>query len=103
MPALAVAGVLAGVDEALAERLGQVFQPAEVLVVPEPLARQQSVERVMEVVVPVGVQAVAPGSLGTDEAGVVPVAFGNQVDPSTQRSACSCTAAASSSRNGWAE
>ena len=55
----AVARVLPGVDEPAAQRGRELVEAAEVRVVARPLAGQHGVERVVEVVAPLGVEAVA--------------------------------------------
>ena len=61
MAALPIGRVLAGINEAFAESLGKVFEPSKILVVSRRLARQQGVQGVVEVIVPLRVQPVAPG------------------------------------------
>src|SRR5262245_35670911 len=76
-----VEGVLARIDEALAEGLCQMLDPAEVLVISQPLPCDQGVERMMKIVVPLRVEASASEFAWEQEAGVVQVAFRDQIEP----------------------
>ena len=75
---LAEAGILPPVDEAVFQRVGEVVDPSEVGVVTGSLAGEQRVQRVMEVVGPLGVDAVATERRRTQDAWVVQVALGYQ-------------------------
>lgn len=66
------------------ERPAQVLHLAVAGVVPGTIAGQERAERVVEVVVPLGVRAVSPGINGRDEPGIVRRALGDQVDASTK-------------------
>ena len=80
VPALPVCGVLPGIDEPVGERPAQVSDAAEVAVVPVPFPRQERVERVVEVVAPLRVEAVPSFVPGRDDPRVVQVALRDQVN-----------------------
>jgi hypothetical protein len=76
---LAVAGILAGVDEPLAEGLGQLGKLPEIDVVAVPPAGQKRAQSMVEVVVPLGVEPVAAELRRRDGAHVVEGAFGDDL------------------------
>ncbi len=82
----AEAGVRAVVEEPGGQRLGQRGErvPGEILVVALRLAGQRGVHRVVEVVVPLGVQPQAARLAGGDQARVVQVGLGDQEQRTAQ-------------------
>ena len=72
---------MARVHEALAEGLCQMLEPAKVLVITQPLPCDQGVKRMMKIVIPLRVEASAPELAWEQEAGVVQVAFRDQIEP----------------------
>src|SRR4030095_8364956 len=71
-------GVAAFVDEAGAQRGGDIGDAAEVGVVPAPLAAEQRVQRMVEIVVPLRLEPVAAERAPAAEPRIVEVAFRDQ-------------------------
>ncbi len=81
---LAVAGIFAGVDEAVGIGLGQVGDVAVILIVAVGFAGEQAVQGMVKIVIPVHVQLKAALLAAADEAGVVEVGLRHEVDPPVQ-------------------
>ena len=79
-----VRGVLPRVDEALVKCFGEIPELSEVLVIPRPFTGQQRMEGVVEVVVPLGIEAVSPQLPRPDNPRVIEGTLGNEVDPSVE-------------------
>src|SRR4030095_8274179 len=73
-------GVAAFVDEAGAQRGGDIGDAAEVGVVPAPLAAEQPVQRMVEIVVPLRLEPIAAERARAAEARIVEVALGDQYE-----------------------
>jgi hypothetical protein len=84
MPPTTKGRVLSRVDKALTECLDEVPELAEVLVVSDIFSRQKGMKGVMEVVVPLRVQAVTSEFPRTDYLGVVEGTFGDDIDTSPE-------------------
>ncbi len=80
MAAMTEATVLAGIYEAVRIGFGQLAELAIILVVSPSFAVQQYIECVMKIIQPLGVETAAAGGGRLDGAGVIPVAFGDQVE-----------------------
>src|SRR5581483_12133302 len=78
---LAEGRIAAGIGVAVAVHPRQIVDAPEVLVVAVPLAGEEGVQGVVEVVAPLGIQAVAPERRRADQPRVVQVALGDDVDP----------------------
>ena len=79
MPPLAKLGILPGVDVSLAISLGKLSDAAEVLVIATLLAGHQNMHRMMEVIIPLRMQAIAIRSSRQYETRVVQVALSDQI------------------------
>src|SRR5512132_4552607 len=75
------------VDESVGERLGHRSDPAKILEVPLPFSGQGDVHRVVEVIGPLGVETIAASVQGLDEARVIGVALGDEIDAPAERPA----------------
>src|SRR5437667_237120 len=84
MPALPIYRIPAGVDEAFSKSLGHMLEAAEIDVIALALFGQQCMKRVMEVIVPLGVEPVASELRMPDETSIIQGAFGNGVDAPVQ-------------------
>ena len=80
MAALAMDGILALIHVAIAKRPRQIFDTVEIHVVADGLARHLTVQRVVEIVGPVRIQAEAAAFGGIHEPGIIQVAFGDEHD-----------------------
>ncbi len=80
MAKLTILGILSLIDNALGEGFFQIRNAFKILIVAIALTRQSYVQAVVEVFVPKGLQAASPFRTGADEAAVVEVAFGDEVD-----------------------
>src|ERR1700732_5390400 len=80
VPSLAVNGVLAGVNGTFSESLSQLRNPAEIGVISVSLAGQRRVDGMMEIVIPLGIQAHSARLRRPEDASVIPVAFHDHVE-----------------------
>src|SRR5712692_6372440 len=80
MAALAKGGIVAGVDIALRQGVSEMGQCPKVLIVPKPLFREQRVQGMVEAVVPLRIQSISPEGRSTEQARVVQITLGNQID-----------------------
>ena len=81
MPATAVRRILARVDVAFGKGRDQMCKLTKVLIIPSLLTRQQCMEGVVEIVVPLGVKPIAPQPLRPDKLCIVEIAFRNEIHP----------------------
>ena len=84
MTAPAITGILPREDEPLAVGGGELGEFAEIGVIPLPLAGQQGVQGMVEVVVPLGIEAVAAALGRGNGAHVVEIALGDDLHPPPQ-------------------
>src|SRR6202011_5412683 len=75
--ALTIGRPAAVVDESLHYRLAQIFEPAKVSEVAMPRTDQQGMQRMVKVVVPLGIDPVTAKRGRIDDAWIIQVAFGN--------------------------
>ncbi len=80
VPTVAIGGVLARIDEPLAKGLDEIPEAPEILVISRLVFRQERMEGMVEVVIPLGVQAVSPKFPRADNARIIEVALGDDVD-----------------------
>ena len=59
MPALSISRILTGIDKPFAVGLGQLFNFPEVTIVAVPFGRQKRVQSMVEIIAPLGIQAVS--------------------------------------------
>ena len=82
---LAEKRILARIGITLSQHLGQQPGPVDkIQVIAVPLASQQHMQAMVQIVAPLRVEAVAASRLGGDVAGVVEVALGNQIKAPVQ-------------------
>src|ERR1700756_2257910 len=79
MTPLAKFRIVSSIDIALAKCFRQLSDGAEILVITALLARHQNVRRMMEIVVPLGMQTVAVRLARQHKSRVIQVAFGDEV------------------------
>ena len=84
MPSLSKAGILASEVPAFAKYGRQLRDVSEILVVARPFFRKQSVERVVEIVAPLPVDAVAAALARQNHARIIQVAFRDQMSLSSK-------------------
>ena len=75
VPPAAIGGELARIDVFLTQRLDQVRSFSEIPVIPIPLPRKHGMERMMKIVVPLGIEAVSPLVARGDDSRIIEVAF----------------------------
>src|SRR5262245_16980851 len=80
MAALAKGRIVAGVDVALRQGVPEMGQGPKILIVPKPLFREQRMQGMVEAVVPLRIQSISPESWSAEQARVVQVTLGNQID-----------------------
>src|SRR5512143_1920779 len=79
MPPLPKERILARVDKSVSIGLFHLNDRAEILVIPALLCGDQRTEAVMEIIIPLGIEAVSADLCGIDDPNVVQVALGNDV------------------------
>ena len=77
MATLAIVGMLSAVIPAIAQCRNQRLDPHEIGIVPLIFAGQQSMERMMKIIAPLGVHIVAAALGVMQNSCIVQVAFGN--------------------------
>src|SRR6185295_19507773 len=80
MAALAKGGVVASVDVALRQGVSEMGQCPKILIVRKPLFREQRMQGMVEAIVPLRIQPISPKGWSTEQARVVQVTLGNQID-----------------------
>src|SRR5690349_11046792 len=80
VPALAVDGIPARINKTFGKSLRHMLKAAEVGIVTLAFFRQQGVQRMMKVVVPLRVEAVTAKFLWANQPGIVEGAFGNRIN-----------------------
>src|SRR5215510_15384256 len=80
MAALTEGGIVAGVDVALLQGISEMGQGPKVLIVPKSLFREQRMQGMVEAVVPLRIQSISPEGWSAEQARVVQVTLGNQID-----------------------
>jgi hypothetical protein len=84
MPPPAIRRVVAGIHKALAKRLGQMFKLPKILIIATPIAGEQDVQGMVKIVIPLGIEAIAPELTWSDDAGIVQRTLGDDVNPPIQ-------------------
>src|SRR5215475_7924806 len=79
MTTATVDGIAAGIDETLRKCLSHMLEIAEIDVITLALSRQQCVHRVMEVIVPLRIEAVSTEFGRSNNASIVKGTFGNHI------------------------
>src|SRR5947209_14045893 len=80
MAALAEGGIVAGVDIALRQGVPEMGHCPVVLIVSKPLFREQRMQGMVEAIVPLRIQSISPKGWSPEQARVVQITLGNQID-----------------------
>jgi hypothetical protein len=77
VPSPSERGIPAVKNESLSKGLHQLTDITEILIIPAPLFRQKSVKRVVEIIIPLSIQAVSSLPWRLNDPNIVQVAFGD--------------------------
>ena len=80
----AISRVFAGIHKPLAKCLGQLLEVTEILVVPAPIVGEQDVQSMVKIVIPLGIERIAPQFAWSDDAGIVQRTLGDGINPPIQ-------------------
>ena len=74
-------GIRPRIDKALDKGLGKILNTSEIFIVPGSFIGKKRVERMMEIVVPLGIQPITTQFLRANQPCVVQITLGNDIDP----------------------
>jgi hypothetical protein len=76
--------ILSVVDKALPESLYDLSEIPKIFIISVPLPRQESMEGMVKIVIPLSVKAIPAPRSRMDETHIVEIAFGNDNDPAAE-------------------
>jgi len=77
-------GILAAVNESFSKSLDQLVEPSKILVISTSFSRQEGVEAVVKVIIPLRVQTISPPPGRIDDTNIVQIALANHHHMSIQ-------------------
>jgi hypothetical protein len=80
MSPLPKGGILAAIDKSLFKSLDHLTDRAKILIVSVAFFGQKGMQAVMEIIIPLGIQAMPPFSWGIDDPNIIQIAFRNDED-----------------------
>ena len=98
MASPAIRGILPVINETIGDGLTEILQHTEIGEVSVPVSGKNRMQGVMEVVVPLGIEAVSAFGARPDHTNIIKVALGNDSGLAARSSASRWQASASSSR-----
>jgi hypothetical protein len=84
VPSLPKGRILTGVNKPFPKRLGHLANVAKIPIISFPFLCKEGMEAVVEIVVPLGIQAISSPFRSIDDPSIVKVAFGDDMDGTTE-------------------
>jgi len=84
VPSLSVDRILATIDKPFLKGFDELADVSEILVIAVPFSRQNGMDAVMKIIIPLGVQVITSPGRGVQDARIVQIAFGDHRNGAAQ-------------------